>query len=216
MAIIIRAHNEEDTIVQVITALKEAGETVWVAASGCTDETVVRAEAAGAKTLITPFGLGTSTCAALNHFASQPVVFVDGDLSSPRVDTVLLLRSAAELGFVGKGAMDRAGRSSYWLPHFAAEAGVDLPEIPPQALTSAYSSYPKGFADAVDLSLVPENRGSDLMLSLLAHQAGIGTVVIPAGPRAHRNRGEAHVESLIAENRAALQIFKDAFPSPES
>ncbi len=211
MAIIIRAHNEEDSIAGVIHALAPLGEQVWVAASGCADGTIPRAEQAGAKILITPIGLGASTVAALKHFVKEPVVFLDGDLISPRVEAVALLNSAARWGFVGKGAMDRAGRSSSQLQALAEAAGVSLPNIPPQALTSAYSAYPAGFAEMVDIDFVPEDRGSDLMLSLLAHHAGVETVVIPAGPRAHRDRGEAHVNNLVEHNRVALGAFAAKF-----
>jgi len=211
MAIIIRAHNEENTIEQVVQVLKTLNEPIWVAASACTDSTVSRAEAAGAHILATPLGLGASTVFSLQHFADEPVVFIDGDLLEPRTNTVALLKLSAELSFVGKGAMDKAGRSSSQLPQMAAAVRVPLPDIPPQALTSAYSSYPVHFAHAIDLSLVPENRGSDLMLSLLAHHAGIPTVVIPAGPRAHRDRGTAHVDTLIEENRKTLNRFAAKF-----
>lgn len=211
MAIIVRAHNEENTIATVIDALTIFSEPVWVAASACTDNTIPVAEAAGARIFPTPLGLGASTVASLYHFSGEPVVFVDGDLLQPKSDTVALLKLSAELGFVGKGAMDKAGRSSSQLPQMAAAAKVSLPDIPPQALTSAYSSYPAHFADKVDLSLVPASRGSDLMISLLAHHAGIPTVVIPAGPRAHRDRGTAHVETLIRENQKTLDVFADTF-----
>lgn len=195
-------------------------EPVWVAASGCTDRTVDVAVKAGAEVFATPLGLGASTVAVLRRFAQEPVVFIDGDLSDVRVPTVALLSAAAESGFVGKGAMDNAGRSSSRLPEMAAAAGVGLPDVPPQALTSAYSSYPAGFANLVDLTMVPLNRGSDLMLSLLAHAAGVETVVVPAGPRAHRNRGTEHVENLVAENQVTLEKFAVRYPagrvSPEA
>jgi glycosyltransferase involved in cell wall biosynthesis len=211
MAIVVRAHNEEETIEKVVASLKEVNETVWVAASDCTDETVIHAESAGAKILVTPLGLGASTCEVLQFFVSEPIVFVDGDLADVRTDVVRLLYAAAGSGFVGKGAMSHAGRSSSKLPEMAKEVGVVLPDIPPQALTSAYSSYPAGFADTVDLSLVPQDRGSDLTLSLLSYHSGFDTVVIPAGPREHRDRGEAHIENLVQANRFALKIFADNF-----
>lgn len=207
MAVVVRAHNEEDTIVDVVGSLRAAGHRVWVAASGCTDATVRRAETAGAIVLITPLGLGASTREVLRSFICEPVALVDADLVRVQVDAVAVLLAAAEHGFVGKGAMDRAGRSSALLPGLAREYGVELPNVPPQALTSAYSSYPPRFADRVDLTRVPDRRGSDLMLSLLAHAAGIPTVVVPAGPRDHRERGEAHIDTLIAGNRATLAAF---------
>lgn len=212
MAIVIRAHNEEDTVVSVVEALHNLGEPVWVAASGCTDNTVEVSLAAGAKVLSTPLGLGASTIAALHHFAGEPVVFIDGDLTSVRVDVVKSLLSAAEAGLVGKGVLDTAGRSSSQLPIMAESLGIELPEIPPQALTTAYSSYPANLTEIVDLDLVPMNQGSDLMLSLLVHRVGVKTVVIPAGPRAHRNRGEAHVENLIVDNLETLKKFASLFP----
>jgi glycosyltransferase involved in cell wall biosynthesis len=207
MAVIIRAHNEENTIGKVIKILEQLGEKIWVSASGCTDNTVLVAREAGAEIFITPLGLGASTCASLEKFVNEEVVFVDGDLFNLNIKTVELLRNAAKLGFIGKGAMSSAGRSSSLLPDMAKDFGVELPNIPPQALTSAYSSYPAGFADMVDLTLVPAQRGSDLMLSLLAHNVGLETVIVPAGPREHRNRGEAHIDILIEGNKATLKKF---------
>lgn len=212
MAMVLRAHNEQETVGAAVTALREAGYRVWVAASGCTDLTVQRAERAGAHVLVTPKGLGASTREVLTCFRSEPVVFVDADMPRVRTDVVAVLCAAARNGFVGKGASDRPGRSSVRLPAMAANAGVELPQIPPQALTSAYSSYPAGFADTVELSRVPNGRGSDLMLSLLADAAGIATVVVPSGPREHRNRGADHISVLVDGNRATLAAFARAFP----
>jgi len=208
--IVVRAHNEESTIGRTVRDLIDGvGQRVWVAASGCTDETVTLAREAGAEVLITPIGLGASMRTVLTEFVSEPVVLVDGDLGAVRTDVVRVLDAAAREGFVGKGSLDRPGRSSSLLPDLAREAGVDLPDIPPQALTSSYSAFPRGFADAVDLSMVPDQRGSDLMLSLLAHNAGIGTVVVPAGPRDHRDRGEAHVDVLVEGNRRTLAVMAE-------
>lgn len=208
--IVVRAHNEERTIAKTVRDLIDGvGQHVWVAASGCTDGTVALARDAGAEVLITPMGLGASMRMVLAEFVSEPVVLVDGDLDQVRCDVVRVLDAAAREGFVGKGAMDSAGRSSSLLPALAQEAGVELPDIPPQALTSAYSAFPRGFANSVELSMVPDQRGSDLMLALLAHNAGIGTVVVPAGPRDHRDRGEGHIDVLVEGNRRTLAVMAD-------
>jgi glycosyltransferase involved in cell wall biosynthesis len=206
--VIVRAHQEEQSIARVCGPLVDAGFDVTVALSGSTDRTGERAASAGAGTVVVPVGLGAATVAALRHAAGHPVVFVDGDLVDVSVPVVELLWEAASRGFVGKGILDRPGRSSAALPSSAEQCGVELPAlVPVQGLTSSYASYPADVLDRVDVSMIPADRGSDLMLSLLVADAGYLTVCVPAGRRLHADRGEEHVARLRASNLVTLQTW---------
>ena len=185
-----------------------AGRRVFVALSACTDSTAERAAHAGAETFQAPLGLGAATVATLLHFQDRPIVFVDGDLSAPRSDVIRALAVSAEKGHVGKGLFDVPGRSSCRLREIADRLGVELPDIPSQALTSAYSSYPRGFAATVDLSSVPPLMGGDLVLSLLVDRAGYEVELVSAGPRLHRDRGGDHITNLVDANEHALQQWQ--------
>ena len=203
--IIIRAHNEQDNIRYVIEKLYSNSLPLAVLDSASTDKTSEYAASLHVQVVKAPLGLGAATVHGLTFFKNFPILFIDGDLTYIDTSAVSVLHSAAENGFVGKGVFDKPGRSSSVLKDLAKECGVTLPEVPAQALTSAYSAYPPFFADKVDLSRVPLSRGSDLTLSLLACKEGIDTVLVPIGKRLHNTkRGESHISNLIESNRKAL------------
>lgn len=207
--VVLRAHNEEETLATVISHVRKEGFEPVVAASGSTDGTVEVALAAGVAVQQVPIGLGAATVTILRTYSQHAVILLDADLQDIPVGIVAQLASIAEEGRVGKGVSDTAGRSSRLLPALAAHAGVTLPDVPPQALTSAYAAYPAGFASVVPLDLVPADRGSDLMVSLLAMHAGYVTEVVPTGPRSHRHGDDSHIARLVAANTLTFTKYAE-------
>lgn len=208
--ILVRAHNEEKNISYVIKEIQKTGLPLALLDSASTDRTSEYAAELNADIVAAPLGLGAATVYGLRFFKNFPILFVDGDLTYVHTDALCVLHKAAEHGFVGKGVFDKAGRSSSLIGDLASEAGVPLPNIPLQALTSAYSAYPAFFADVADLSVVPKLRGSDLTLSLLVDKIGLPTTLVPVGPRFHNNkRGASHIDNLVESNRKALVSWSE-------
>lgn len=81
--IVIPAHNEQDTIANVVTAAKASrlSREVYVIADDCNDETASRAREAGASVLEVGYhNKGSSMQEGLNHVVTSHVCFLDGDL----------------------------------------------------------------------------------------------------------------------------------------
>jgi hypothetical protein len=218
MLCIVRAHNEERAIAGVVSGLlsNPAVDRVVVVCAACDDLTEPRARSAGADTVTCDKGLGRTTKAAFKVAGGAPFVLVDGDMPKINHQAVVELSEVALSGRCGRGGFDRPGRSSIRIAAIAAELGVVLPPVSPQALSTAYTSWPAAFAEAVDWSLVGDERGSDLALALAAHDAGFDLVEVSLGPRVNDSRGEEHIESLVAGNHRTLELFaafRSATPS---
>jgi len=116
--VLIPAYNEEETIGQVVEAVKPAGFPVVVVDDGSSDRTAERAAAAGAKVVRLPenHGKGAAYAAGLTEVTTPYVVLLDADLIGLKPEhlrTLLdpLLRDEAEMT-VG---VFRGGR---WLSDF--------------------------------------------------------------------------------------------------
>jgi hypothetical protein len=205
--VIFRAHNEAATLPGLVRRTLDAGYHTTVLAGACTDGTEAAAAAAGAEVVVVELGLGVAYQAAFAHVDGAPFVMLDADLTDLRLDAVAALADIAASGRVGRGAMDRPGRSSSQLVGQAAELAVELPPISPQALTTAYQSWPAGAAERLPLDQVPPIRGADLFLSVSAWRSGLVLVEVPVGPRAHHPRGDDHIGLMVRSNRAALELL---------
>lgn len=80
--VLIPAYNEEDTIAQVVEAVRSAGFPVVVVDDGSSDRTAERAEAAGARVVrLSPNrGKGAAYAAGLREVNTPYVVLLDADL----------------------------------------------------------------------------------------------------------------------------------------
>ncbi|HEX3032139.1 MAG TPA: glycosyltransferase [Bacillota bacterium] len=82
--VVIPAYNEQATIGGVVSAAKEVPlvSEVLVVCDGCTDETAVRAAAAGARVLNLPVngGKGTAMMAGAAATQAEVILFIDADL----------------------------------------------------------------------------------------------------------------------------------------
>lgn len=205
--VVMRAHNEEATAGQLVAELRAGGYDVALIASACTDRTEGVARAAGAEVIPCPLGIGNAFRAAFQLVAGAPFVQIDADLTRLRVDALARLEAAALAGRMGRGSFDSAGRASSQLPGLAAAAGVELPPVPPQALTTAYTAWPTGFAANVPLESMPDNRGADLYLAVTGWRAGYTLECVPCGARDHTRRDGRHINTLTAGNRRALEVL---------
>lgn len=131
MLVYLRAHDEASTIDGLVAALSAAGGEVVVVASGCSDDTALVAERAGARVLLAGPGMGVATCAALSDRDDAPRLLLDGDLAEVNLVSLPLLHALACAGRVGKGQFERPGRASRFLLEDAADLGVELPRSPP-------------------------------------------------------------------------------------
>src|SRR5262245_27619892 len=87
VTVVVPAHNEQDTIAEIVTeALKSLsylavdGEVI-VSASACTDATADLARRAGATVVESPVGKGAAILAALPASQGDVICLVDGDFS---------------------------------------------------------------------------------------------------------------------------------------
>jgi len=172
VSVIIPAHNEQDTIAEVIQAarrgldvLRVEGEIV-VSASGCTDNTAQVADKAGACALIAPIGKGAAIRAGLAATDGDIVCLVDGDLQyfgDPPLVTLLVEP-------ILHGIADACVTDLYWRPlypqmwlygFFAPVAGFLFPE-----LLSRAGSTPWSGQRAATRELWPEKLPDDFTVDL--------------------------------------------------
>ena len=175
VSVIIPAHNEQDTIADVIHAARRGlemlgtdGEIV-VSASGCTDNTAKVADKAGACAIISPIGKGAAIRAGLAATDGDVVCLVDGDLQyfgDPPLVSLLVEP-------ILHGIADACVTDLYWRPlypqmwlygFFAPVAGFLFPELLSRAGSTPWSgqraatrelwpdSVPAGFT--VDLAIL--------------------------------------------------------------
>jgi hypothetical protein len=172
---------------------------------GQPDRTVVRARAAKAEIMETGLGLGVATRTAFTVAGQHAFVMLDGDLGAVNTAAVTQLGQVAADGGMGRGVHNTAGRSSQQLTRLASDVGVALPPIEPQGLTTSYTSWPERFTDQVDTWTLLDGRGGDLWLAVTRWRAGYQLVAVNVGPRAHTRRDEAHIDTLVAGDRATLE-----------
>ena len=91
--VLIPAYNEEETIGQVVEAVKPAGFPVVVVDDGSSDRTAERAAAAGAQVVRLPTnrGKGGAYAAGLAEVASPYVILLDADLTGLKPEHLLVL-----------------------------------------------------------------------------------------------------------------------------
>lgn len=176
VAIVIPAHNEQDTVAGVIKDCQQSLELlrlsgrVIVSASGCTDHTAERAEAAGAQVIVSPLGKGAAIQAALADVDEDVVCLVDGDIRyyGDRPLAAILLDPIVH------GIADATISDLYWRPlypqmwlygFFAPLTGYLFPELQAKVGSTPWSGqraalrrlwpsvYPEGFTVDLDLLL---------------------------------------------------------------
>lgn len=175
VAIVIPAHNEQDTVAEVIRDCRQSLDLldlpgrVIVSASGCTDQTAQRAAEAGAEVLLSPIGKGAAIAAALADVSEDVVCLVDGDIRyyGDRPLAAILLDPIVH------GIADATITDLYWRPlypqmwlhgFFAPLTGYLFPELLPKVGSTPWSgqraalrwlwpdTYTEGFS--VDLEIL--------------------------------------------------------------
>lgn len=177
VAIVIPAHNEQDTVASVVQDCRQSLELlrltgrVIVSASGCTDQTADRALKAGAQVITSPLGKGAAIEAALADVDEEVVCLVDGDIRyyGERPLAALLLDPIVH------GIADATISNLYWRPlypqmwlygFFAPLAGHLFPELLPKVGSTPWSGQ-----RAALRSLWPERyvEGFSVDLQILLH-----------------------------------------------
>ncbi len=176
VAIVIPAHNEQDTVALVVQDCRRSLDLlglsgrVIVSASGCTDQTAERAEAAHAQVIVSPLGKGVAIQAALAQVDEDVVCLVDGDIRyyGDRPLAAILLEPIVH------GIADATITDLYWRPlypqmwlygFFAPLAGYLFPELLPKVGSTPWSgqraalrhlwptTFPEGFTVDLDILL---------------------------------------------------------------
>ncbi|MEV4253462.1 glycosyltransferase [Spirillospora sp. NPDC049652] len=176
VSIVIPAHNEEATIVEVVSdaqrALKvlDVAGDVTVSASGCTDSTAALAARAGARVVEAPVGKGAAMVAGLEATAGDIVCLIDGDLQYFG-DTPL---AALLIDPLLNGIADACIADLYWRPvypqlwlqaFFAPVAGYLFPEMLPRIGSSPWSGQRAALRHLWPTTM-PENFTADLAILL--------------------------------------------------
>jgi glucosyl-3-phosphoglycerate synthase len=150
VSVIIPAHNEAETIHEVVTEarrgldiLQVKGE-VLVSASGCTDDTAELAREAGARAIEAPIGKGAAITAGLKETTGEVICLIDGDIRyfGDEPLSSLLLRP------ILNDICDACITDLYWRPlypqlwllgFFAPLAGALYPELLPKVGSTPWS-----------------------------------------------------------------------------
>jgi glucosyl-3-phosphoglycerate synthase len=150
VSVIIPAHNEAETIREVVTEarrgldLLQVRGDVLVSASGCTDDTAKLAREAGARAIEAPIGKGAAIAAGLDETAGDVVCLIDGDIRyfGDEPLSSLLIRP------ILNDICDACVTDLYWRPlypqlwllgFFAPLAGALYPEILPKVGSTPWS-----------------------------------------------------------------------------
>lgn len=177
VSVIIPAHNEEETVAEVVAACRSGlaklgtGGEILVSASGCTDNTAQVASDAGARVVIAPIGKGAAIQAGLESTDGDIVCLVDGDIKYFGDDPLVTVLVAPIL----HGITDATIADLYWRPlypqmwlhaFFTPLAGYLFPE-----LLSKVGSTPWSGQRAARRELWPEvlPHGFTVDLDLLLH-----------------------------------------------
>jgi glycosyltransferase involved in cell wall biosynthesis len=148
VSVVVPAHNERDTVAEVVAAawkgLEGLDGEVVVSASGCTDDTAERAEAAGALVVAAPSGKGNAITAGVRASTGDVICLVDGDLRYFGERPLVALLVEPILG----GYADATVSDLYWRPiypqlwlhgFFAPLAGLLYPELAAKVGTTPWS-----------------------------------------------------------------------------
>ncbi|MEW9551936.1 glycosyltransferase [Nonomuraea sp. NPDC050783] len=176
VAIVIPAHNEQETIAAVVGEclaalrfLQVEGEVV-VAASGCDDDTARYAAKAGATVVTAPLGKGNAITAGLRATTADIVALIDGDLRYYG-NTPL---AAALVAPILDDLADATVADLYWRPvypqlwlhgFFAPLAGRLFPEILPKVGNTPWSGQRAALRELWPDRL-PEGFTADLAILL--------------------------------------------------
>ncbi|WP_034484122.1 glycosyltransferase [Actinomadura oligospora] len=176
VSIVIPAHNEEATIVEVVSDAQRALKVlnvsgdVTVSASGCTDATAELAARAGARVVEAPVGKGAAMTAGLEATTGDIVCLIDGDiqyfgdppLAATLIDPLL------------NGIADACISDLYWRPlypqlwlqaFFAPVAGYLFPEMLPRIGSSPWSGQRAALRHLWPTTM-PEDFTADLAILL--------------------------------------------------
>ncbi|MBB5906911.1 glycosyltransferase involved in cell wall biosynthesis [Actinoalloteichus hymeniacidonis] len=177
VSVVIPAHNEETTIEHVVSEafrsldiLDVQGE-VLVSASGCTDDTAVAAQHAGATVVTAPIGKGAAITDGVAHARGDIICLVDGDLKYFGDPPLVALLVDPIL----RGISDACVSDLYWRPlypqmwlhgFFAPIAGLLFPEMLARVGTTPWSGQ-----RAARRNLWPESLPADFTadIALLLH-----------------------------------------------
>jgi glycosyltransferase involved in cell wall biosynthesis len=176
VSICIPAHNEAETIVEVVQDAFRAldilavdGEVI-VCASACTDDTAARAKHAGAHVVEAGIGKGVAVRAGLRAAEGQIVATVDGDFRyfGPEPVAATLVRP------ILTGSLDATVADLYWRPlypqlwfygFFAPLAGRLFPELLGKVGTTPWSGQRAALRPMWDVEL-PDDFTIEMSLNL--------------------------------------------------
>lgn len=175
--VVIPAHNEEDTISQVVRAAQKSlteldlqNGRVIVSASGCTDNTAEWARVAGADVVVAPAGKGLAILSGIRKSTAEIICLIDGDLE------YFGDRPLAEelLDPIVRGVCDATIADLHWRPiypqlwlmgFFAPLAGRVFPEMLPAVGHTPWSGQRAAIREAWPSDL-PAGFTSDLAILL--------------------------------------------------
>jgi glucosyl-3-phosphoglycerate synthase len=176
VSVVIPAHNERDTIADVVLAahnglrhLDVPGEVV-VSASGCTDDTATVADAAGARVIEAPIGKGAAIMKGVAASDGDVVCLIDGDLEYYGQTPLVALLVEPIL----QGMADACISDLYWRPiypdqwlnaFFVPLAGRLFPEILPKVGSTPWSGQRAAVRKHWPTS-VPDDFTADLAIVL--------------------------------------------------
>jgi glycosyltransferase involved in cell wall biosynthesis len=183
VAIVIPAHNERDTVAEVVAdglralhLLRTEGEVI-VAASGCTDDTAAVAAAAGARVVDTALGKGNAITTAVHATSADIVCLIDGDFRYYGESPLAVALVAPIL----RGIADATIADLYWRPlypqiwlygFFAPLTGRLFPELLAKVGMTPWSGQRAAPRRMWPVSL-PAGFTSDLAILLSWNDAGI-------------------------------------------
>ncbi len=177
ISIVIPAHNEEATIVEVVTEARRGLDLlgvqgdVLVSASGCTDQTAEKALRAGARVVEAPIGKGEAITAGLAATDGEIVCLIDGDMRyyGERPLSTILIEPLIS------GIADACVTDLYWRPiypqmwlsgFFAPVAGYLFPELLPKVGSTPWSGQRAAFRNLWPAAVSP---GFTVDLEILMH-----------------------------------------------
>lgn len=193
--IIIPAHNEADTIANVVKAAIESRfhNVIHVMADSCSDNTANNARIAGAEVHTVDFhNKGSVMAYGLEHVVTSHVCFLDGDLiglTSDHVDSLLSLRNVH-----GIGLRDKAIKKLTY--------GFPFPKIAGERILPTYV--------ARQADLYESGYEAEMKLNLASHKAGLETKYVMMYGCDHRQMDQkwGFVNSIKPDLTRWYSVFK--------
>jgi glucosyl-3-phosphoglycerate synthase len=230
VSVIIPAHNEAETIHEVVSESRRGLEIlgvdgeIIVSASACTDDTANRAADAGATVVTAPVGKGAALRTGFAASTGEIVCLVDGDIRYFGVEPL----SAVLVRPILQGIADATITDLYWRPlypqmwlhaFFAPLAGILFPEMLPKCGSTPWSGqravlrhlWPADLPDGFTVDL-------ELLLHWNTHALRLRPLIADDWVNPQRPKSDLMAEEMRVLVRRALQddrLDPDAVPAVE-